>query len=161
LTNIYSLEDINIEKYKILIAIGDSQIRKKIVNELPINTEYFTYIDKKAILMDKNNIKIGEGSIICAGSILTTNIKIGKFNHINLNTTIGHDAELGDYITTTPGVHISGETKIGNNSYFGCGSVIRNKISICDNVIIGMNGVITKDIKEEGTYIGIPIRKLK
>jgi hypothetical protein len=24
-----------------------------------------------------------------------------------------------------------------------------------------MNGVITKDIKEEGTYIGIPIRKLK
>jgi sugar O-acyltransferase (sialic acid O-acetyltransferase NeuD family) len=152
------LEEININKYKVLICIGDPNIRKKIVDELPSNTEYYTYIDKHAIILDKNTISIGEGSIITAGSVLTTNIKIGKFNHINLNNTIGHDTILNDFITTTPGVHISGNVNIGNNVYFGCGAVVRNNINICDNTIIGMNAVVTKNINVSGTYIGCPAR---
>jgi sugar O-acyltransferase (sialic acid O-acetyltransferase NeuD family) len=154
------LEEMDINKYKVLICIGDPNIRKKIVSELPLNTEYYTYIDKHAIILDKNTVSIGVGSVITAGSVLTTNIKIGKFNHINLNTTIGHDTILNDFISTTPGVHISGNVNIGNNVYFGCGAVVRNNISICDNTIIGMNAVVTKNIIEPGTYIGCPVRKM-
>jgi sugar O-acyltransferase (sialic acid O-acetyltransferase NeuD family) len=155
------LEELDIYKYSVLIAIGDQNIRKKIVDELPKDTEYYTYIDKRAYILDKPTIYIGKGSIITAGSILTTNIRIGEFNHINLNTTIGHDVIIGNYITTTPGVHISGETNIGNNCYFGCNSTVRNKINICDNVTIGMNSLVNKDIKEPGIYVGIPIQKIK
>jgi sugar O-acyltransferase (sialic acid O-acetyltransferase NeuD family) len=154
------LEEIDINKYKVLICIGEPNIRKKIVNELPLNTEYYTYIDKHAIILDKSTISIGEGSIITAGSVLTTNINIGKFNYIYLNTTIGHDTILNDYITATAGIHISGNVNIGNNVYFGCGAVVRNNISICDNTIIGMNAVVTKNIIEPGTYIGCPARKV-
>jgi len=161
LLNTRPIENLDTNKYKVLIAIGDPNIRKKIVNELPENTEYFTYIDKRAIILDKNTISIGKGCIITAGSILTTNINIGNFNHLNLNTTIGHDTNIGNFNTTTPGVHISGEINIGNNCYFGCGSSIKNKINICNDVIIGMNGVVTKNINESGTYVGIPVKKIK
>ncbi len=153
------LEELDTNKYKVIICIGEPSIRKKIVDELPLNTDYHTYIDKHAIILDKETVNIGKGSIITAGSILTTNINIGKFNHINLDNTIGHDTNLDDYITTTTGVHISGNVNIGKNVYFGCGSVVRNNVNIGDNIIIGMNAVVTKNITEPGTYIGIPAKK--
>lgn len=155
-----SLENINIDKYKILICIGDINLRQNIVNSLPKNTEYYTYIDKDSKILDKKTVIIGKGSIIAAGSILTTNIKIGNFTHINLNSTIGHDVITGEYLTTAPGVHISGETILGKNIYLATGCAIRNKIKICDNTIIGMNSVVNKDIIESGIYVGSPVKKL-
>jgi len=154
-------ENMDINKYKILICIGDSKIRNNIVNLLPANTEYFTYIDKDAKILDKKTIVIGKGSIITAGSILTTNITIGEFSHINLNTTLGHDIKINDYLTTSPGVHISGEINIGKNVYLATGCVLRNKINICDNVVIGMNSVVNKNITESGVYVGSPVIKIK
>jgi sugar O-acyltransferase (sialic acid O-acetyltransferase NeuD family) len=158
---VYELENIDINKYKVLIAIGDPKIRKSIVNELPACTEYYTYIDKYAKILDKENVNIGKGSIITAGTVITTNIKIGDFTHINLNNTIGHDTIINNYVTTTPGVHIAGNCNIGNNCYFGSGCIVRNNINICDNVVIGMNGVVSKNIEEEGVYVGVPVKKLK
>jgi sugar O-acyltransferase (sialic acid O-acetyltransferase NeuD family) len=155
------LEEIDISKYKILVAIGDPFIRKKIIDSFSKDTEYYTYIDKYSKILDKETVNIGKGSIIAAGSILTTNIKIGEFVHLNLNTTVGHDSIIKDYVTTTPGVHISGETNIGNCCYFGCGSVIKNKVTICDDIIVGMNGVVNKNITEKGIYVGVPVKKIK
>ena len=155
------LEEIDINNYRALVAIGNPLLRKKIIESLPFEIEHYTFIDKRAILLDKDTINIGEGSIITAGTVITTNINIGKFSHLNLNTTVGHDSNLGDFLTTTPGVHISGETNIGKYAYFGCGSVVKNKINICDNVVVGMNSVVNKDITESGVYVGAPIKKIK
>jgi sugar O-acyltransferase (sialic acid O-acetyltransferase NeuD family) len=157
----YDISKFDSLKYKALITITDGNERKDIIHSLPKKTEYYTYIDKHAILMDKNNIHIREGSIICAGTILTTNIKLGKFTQINLSTTIGHDTEMGDFCTTAPGVNISGNCKIGNNVYFGTNSSVKPKIQITDNVIIGLNSGVVKNITESGIYIGTPSIKLK
>ena len=127
---------------------------------MPKNTSYYTYIDKNAILMDKKNIKIGEGSIICAGTILTTNLVFGNFTQLNLLTTVGHDTIVGDFCTTGPGVNISGNCNIGNNVYFGSNCTIKQKINIVDNVTIGLGSSVVKHIIEPGVYIGSPVRKL-
>jgi sugar O-acyltransferase (sialic acid O-acetyltransferase NeuD family) len=159
--NCYDISKFDFFKYKALITITNGDERKDIINYLPKKTEYYTYIDENAILMDKNNINIGEGSIICAGTILTTNLKLGKFTQLNLSTTIGHDTELGNFCTTAPGVNISGNCKIGNNVYFGTNSSIKPNIKIVDNVIIGLNSGVVKNISESGIYIGTPSIKFK
>lgn len=145
-------------KYEIAIAIGDPIIRKQIVSKLPKETKYFTFIHESVMIFD--NVIIGEGSIICPGVIITTNCKLGNHTHLNLNTTIGHDNILGDYFTTAPGVNISGNNIIGNCVYFGTNSVTKQKINICDNVIIGLNSGVVKNITESGTYIGTPSKRL-
>jgi sugar O-acyltransferase (sialic acid O-acetyltransferase NeuD family) len=150
----------NPNEYEIVIAIADSKARERIVNSLPKNTKYFNHIHPTAQLHGPD-IVIGEGSIICAGSIITTNVKIGKHAHINLITTIGHDCVIGDYFTTAPGVQISGNETIGNRVYFGTRSCIKQKITICDDVVIGMNSGVTKNINEPGIYIGTPVKKIK
>jgi|TARA_B110000208_G_scaffold77266_1_gene99001 sugar O-acyltransferase (sialic acid O-acetyltransferase NeuD family) len=159
--NVKAIEDLDFNKYKILLAIGDPKIRKKIVSSFPDDADYLTYIDKHAIILDHETIKIGKGSVICAGSILTSNINLGNFSQINLNSTIGHDCNIDEYFTTAPGVHISGKSNIGTCNYFGTNSSSINNINICSNVTIGMNSNVIKNITEEGTYVGNPLKKIK
>ena len=148
------------DKYEVVVAIADSKDRERIVNGLPKSTKYFTHIHPSAQIHGEDVI-IGEGSIICAGTIITTNVKIGKHAHLNLITTIGHDCVIGDYFTTAPKVQISGNEIIGSRVYFGSGSCVKQKIHICDDVTIGMNAAVVKNIEEPGTYVGVPSKKIK
>jgi len=157
---ILPLSKFNPNEYEVVIAIADSYHRQRIVESLPKDTKYFTHIHPTAQIHGPD-VKIGEGSIICAGTIITTNVVIGKHAHLNLITTIGHDCVIGDYFTTAPGVQISGNETIGNRVYFGTRSCIKQKLTICDDVIIGMNAGVTKNITEVGTYVGTPAYKIK
>jgi len=158
--NIFPLSKFNPNIYEVIIAIGNPKDRFNMVQKLPKNTKYFTFIHPTVQILG-DDINIGEGSIICAGCILTTNTKIGKHTHLNLLTTIGHDCEIGDYFTTAPGTKISGNCNIGDRVYFGTNSCTKEKTNICDDVIIGLNSGVVKNINLEGTYIGTPCIKIK
>lgn len=156
---VISDEEFDPEKYKVVVAVGDPKIRRKIVEKLPENTEYTTIIHPSAVISPWVNI--GKGTVITAGSVVTTDIKLGEHTHLNLLTTIGHDCVIGDYFTTAPGVKISGICDIGDSVYFGTNSSVRQAIKICDNVTIGMGAVVVKHITEPGIYIGSPAKQLK
>lgn len=152
------ISNFNSEKYKAIVAVGDPHGREKIIKQLPKSTKFETLIHPNITISKWN--KIGEGSIICAGCILTCNIELGQHTHVNLDCTIGHDCKIGDYFTAAPSVNISGKCKIGKKVYIGTNSAIRDKISICDEVTIGMGSIVVKDINEPGIYIGNPTKKL-
>jgi sugar O-acyltransferase (sialic acid O-acetyltransferase NeuD family) len=156
---IYPLSKFNPKEYEVLVAIGDPRDRYDVIHRLPKETQYFTFIHPSAQILG-NDVYIGKGSIICAGSILTTNVKIGDHAHLNLQTTIGHDCLIGDYFTTAPGVKISGNCKISDLVYLGTNSSIREKIEICNDVTIGLNAGVVKNIIEPGVYVGTPSAKI-
>jgi sugar O-acyltransferase (sialic acid O-acetyltransferase NeuD family) len=111
-------------------------------------------------------IEIGEGTVICAGNILTTNIKLGQHVQINLDCTIGHDVIMGDYATLAPGVHVSGCVHIGKRAYIGTGAVIingtqDNPLVIGDDAIVGAGACVTKSIPSGQTWGGVPAKLLK
>lgn len=111
-------------------------------------------------------IEIGEGTVICAGNILTTNIVLGKHIQINLSCTIGHDVIMRDYVTLAPGVLISGYVHIGKRVYIGTGAVIingtkNNPIVIGDDVVIGAGASVTQSIPSGETWVGVPARPIK
>jgi sugar O-acyltransferase (sialic acid O-acetyltransferase NeuD family) len=153
------LSKFNPDKYVVMIAVANSKDREDIVKQLPVNTQYFTFIHPTAQLMS-NNITIGEGSFIGANSIITCNVEIGKHAILNRGNHIGHDCKIGDYFSAMPGSIVSGNVTLGNKVYLGTNSCIREKITICDNVTIGLNTGIVKNITESGVYVGENIRKL-
>ena len=155
---IMPLSTIDTNKHIISIAIGDSKIRENIVNHLPNYIEYITLIHPNVIL--SKFITIGEGSIICAGSILTCDIKIGKHSHLNLKTTVGHDCIINDFFTTAPNVSISGNCIIDKHVYLGTSSMLKQGLTITKNVTVGMGAVVTKNIIKTGVYIGNPAKEL-
>lgn len=146
------------EKHCVTIAIGDSGIREKAITQLPKGVEFISLIHPAAVI--SKWVTLGEGAIVCAGTIITCDINIGKHAQLNLNTTIGHDCNIGDFFTTAPGVNISGNCTFGDHVYFGTSSSIKQGVSLIGDVTIGMGAVVTKDIKEPGVYIGSPARKL-
>lgn len=158
--NILPLSQFDENEYEVVVAIGDPKDRSDMIQKLPKNTKYFTYIHPTVITLG-NDIEIGEGSIICAGCILTTNIKIGKHAHLNLQTTIGHDCRIGAHFTTAPGAKVSGNCKIGDMVYLGTNSSIKEKITVSKLTTIGSNATVVKDIQESGTYVGTPAKKIK
>ena len=157
---IFPLSKFDPNEYEVLVAIGDPRDRFDMIQRLPKNTKYFTFIHPSSILLG-NDISIGEGSIICAGCILTTNVKLGNHTHLNLQTTIGHDCEIGDYFTTAPGVKISGNCRIYDCVYIGTNASVKEKISIHSLATIGMNAGVVKNITEPGIYVGTPSKLIK
>jgi sugar O-acyltransferase (sialic acid O-acetyltransferase NeuD family) len=157
--NIFPLSEFDEDKYEALIAIGNPLDRYDISKKLPKNTKYFKFIHPSALLLD-SDIEIGDGSIVCANVIITTNVKIGKHAHINLQTTIGHDVIIGDFFTSAPGVKISGNCKIYDMVYIGTNASIKEKISIHSLSTIGLNAGVVKHIEQPGTYVGTPAKKI-
>lgn len=143
-------------------AVGSAKIREKIINKTKrVNPQikYATLVDPSVLMSEI--IEIGEGTIICAGSILTTNIKIGNHVHINLDCTIGHDAILKDYVTLYPSVNISGNVKIGNQVELGTGSKVIQGIKIGEKTLVGAGSTIIRDFQGNGTLVGNPGRVLE
>lgn len=159
--NTFPIEAIDFINERILVCIGDPKLREEMVNKLPNHAKFARFIHSSAKILDTHGVYIGEGSIICAGCILTTNIVLGRHAHLNLNTTIGHDVRAGDYFTTAPAVNISGNLDAGDRVYFGTNSSTREKISICDDVTVGLNAGVVKNIKDPGIYVGSPAKLLK
>lgn len=104
--------------------------------------------------------QVGQGSIICPGVILTTNITIGDLALVNIGATIGHDCRIGNNVTISPGANISGNVTIGDNVYIGTGSCIREGIQIGEGATVGMGAVVTKDVPARTVVVGNPAKPL-
>ena len=147
-------------EYLIMVAVADSKDRFDMIQRLPKETQFFTFIHPTALILS-DNVQVGEGSFIGANSILTTNIKIGKHAILNRGNQIGHDSEIGDYFSAMPGAIVSGNVTIGDCVYMGTNSAIKEKLSIHSLSTIGMNSCVVKHIKEPGVYVGVPTKKIK
>jgi sugar O-acyltransferase (sialic acid O-acetyltransferase NeuD family) len=146
-------------EYEVMVALGNSKHRYDIVQRLPKETKYFTFIHPTALIMD--TVDIGEGSFIGAYSILTTNIKIGKHALLNRSVQIGHDSVIGDYFSAMPGAIVSGNVTIYDCVYMGSNSTIKEKISVHSLSTLGINAAVVKHIEASGTYVGVPAKLLK
>ena len=43
----------------------------------------------------------------------------------------------------------------------GAGATVINNVDICDKCIVGAGAVVVKNIVDCGTYVGVPVRKIK
>lgn len=148
------------EEIYVVIAIGNPEIRKNIYQSLSQNHVLsFPNIIAKDVRIDKT-IKLGIGNIICTHNVLTTNITLGNFNHINLSCTLGHDTVIHDFVTIYPGVNVSGNVTVHSYSELGTGSKIIQGKTINENIIVGAGGVVVRNLTQPGTYVGVPVKQI-
>lgn len=141
-------------------AVGSSNVRKKIIEKLKDTSVKFATLVDPSVLYS-NSVKIGEGAIVCAGTIITVDVNIGDHVIVNLDCTIGHDAVIDDFVTIYPSVNVSGNVLIGECSELGTGTQIIQGKKVISNTIIGAGAIVVKDCLESGTYVGSPAKKIK
>ncbi len=154
------LKDVKEEVYAVA-AIGSARVKKAVVDRLAEYryVRFATLIDPSVI--HSGRVEIGEGSIICAGTILTVDIRIGKHVIINLDCTVGHDAEIGNYTTIYPSVNISGNVTVGEEAELGTGTQIIQGKRIGDRAVLGAGTVVIRDIESDCTAVGSPAKVVK
>ncbi len=91
---------------------------------------------------------------------MTTNIRMGRHVLLNLNCTVGHDTVLGDYVTVSPGVNISGRVRLDDGVDCGTGASILPGVAVGHDTRIGAGSVVTKDWPPELTLVGVPARPM-
>lgn len=144
-----------------VVAVGVSRTREKIVSNMKTvnpSIKFGTVIDPSVEI--SNLVTIGEGTIICAHTIITVNIEIGAHVIINLDCTIGHDAVLQDFVTLYPSVNVSGITNIGHAVELGTGMQIIQGKSVGDYSIVGAGALVVKDIPAKCTAVGSPAKPI-
>jgi serine O-acetyltransferase len=96
-------------------------------------------------------------------------IGTGFFIDHGMGVVVGETAEIGDYVTLFQGVTLGGTGKergkrhptLGNHVVVGAGAKILGGIMIGDNVKIGANSVVLKNVPPNSTVIGVPARIIK
>ena len=142
-----------------VVGIGNSAIREKIARQLN-NVRWYTAIHPSAVISALDT-KIGVGSVIMANAVINPSAYVGEHSIVNTAAVVEHDNHIGSFAHISVGAKLGGTVSVGSHTWVGIGAAISNNISICDHCTIGAGAVIIRDIKESGTYVGIPARKIK
>ena len=96
-----------------------------------------------------------------AGAVINSGARIGTGCIVNTCASVDHDCNVGDYVHIAVGSHLCGTVSMGDETWIGAGAIVSNNISICSECMIGAGAVVVKDIKESGTYVGVPAKKVR
>jgi sugar O-acyltransferase (sialic acid O-acetyltransferase NeuD family) len=143
------------------IGVGNPDLKRKIAEKLLVDGQasFPSLVDPSVVFDDSSEaVVIGNGVIICANSVLTTDIKLGDFVYVNLDCTVGHDCQIGAYTTLSPGVHVSGRVQLGREVFAGTGAVFLEQLQVTDRAVVGAGAVVARSIDHAGTYVGIPAK---
>jgi sugar O-acyltransferase (sialic acid O-acetyltransferase NeuD family) len=147
--------------YYAAIGVGSPETIRKIVRSfsLRLNLEWPNLVHPSCI-GDWERISFLKGCIVCAGNIFTTDILIGAFNVINLNSTLGHDLSTGDFCVINPNCSTSANVTLQGSNLIGVGSTILAGCSVGFEATLGAGAVLTKDIPDGETWAGVPAKRL-
>lgn len=150
------------ELLHVAIAIGHpaskAQVRQKLTNEHLV----FPVLMHPEVSDEPYQFnRIGDGTIITKGCILTTNITLGKHVLLNLGCTLGHDVKIGDYSSLMPHVNIAGNSTLGQAVYAGTNATVIQFLEVGADAVIGAGAVVHRDLPAAVTAVGVPARVIK
>ena len=72
----------------------------------------------------RSEVKMGEGNLIQAGTVIDTRAELGSNIAIGFNVLIGHNCVIEDHVTFSGGVILNGGVRVGEGTFLGMGSIL-------------------------------------
>jgi acetyltransferase-like isoleucine patch superfamily enzyme len=94
---------------------------------------------------EDGELEIGEGAIIRSGTVIYSNVKIGKKLRTGHNVLIRENTVIGNNVLVGTNSVIDGDCRIGNNVNIQTGVYITRYTIVEDDVFLGPFSVTTND----------------
>lgn len=154
------LEKNGSNKVTAICAIGNPRAKYTVVGKISgYGLNYVNLIHPDAKI--GKFVEMGYGNVICCNSFISVNIKIGNHVSINPGCGIGHDVVIGDFSSLYWNVTLSGNVSIGDGCEIGSKADIIPQRSVGSWSVIGAGAVVTKDIPDNCTAVGVPAKPVK
>ena len=150
------IEHIKDKDVDFVIGIGDNEIRTEIAQKHDVN--WVSLVHPSAQIA--KGVCVGKGTVVMANTAINACSQVGEHCIINTGAIVEHDNLIGNYVHISPGVKLGGTVRVGDKTHIGIGATVSNNVNICPDCIIGAGAVVVNDIEEEGTYVGVPARKI-
>lgn len=138
-----------------VLGIGSPSVRRMLVEKLDaLGCCAFTAIHPNASIGSR--AAIAEGVVICAGAVISTNVRLDRHVHINPNATVGHDSTLGEFCSVNPGGVISGEVTVQPGVLIGATATVLQQLTVGANTTVGAAALVTKDVPPDVIVKGVP-----
>ncbi|GAB3041685.1 acetyltransferase [Parafrigoribacterium mesophilum] len=142
----------------LLVCVGSGSARRSVVRRLlalGVGEQRFgTLVDASVHI--PGSCSVGVGSILLAGTVLTTDVTVGKHAVVMPNVTLTHDNVLKDFATVASGVCLGGGVVLGEASYLGMNASVRQSVRVGAGAVIGMGSVVLHDVPNDETWAGVP-----
>ena len=116
-----------------------------------------------AMIADGGRIDVEEGCFFNDSCTVSSrdSIRIGAQTRFGENVKIydhDHTYECGQFTSD----YVSAPVSVGSRCWFGSNVVILRGVTVCDDVVVGANGIIAKSISEPGVYVaGGGLRRIR
>lgn len=139
------------------VAIGNNFVRMEKIDYLSKQKiPLATLIHPSAIISP--SAQIGEGSVVFARAVLNPDCTVNPGCIINTGAIIEHDCLIGRGVHISPGVNLAGNVQVGDLSWVGIGTSVRQCIKIGKQVMIGAGSAVVNDLPDHCTAFGVPAK---
>lgn len=111
--------------------------------------------------IDMTHVEYGNNLMLCEGTIVGPGVNIGHHLTCRLGSIISHEVIIENYVYISPGVTVCGDVNLKDGCDIGAGATILPGLTIGENTIIGAGAMVTKDIPDNVTAVGVPARIIK
>ncbi len=149
----------------VVVAVGDPRLRERLAGAvMAAGLAAAPPLVHPSVELAPGLVQLGEGVVICPGSIVTVNVEIGPHVQVNVHSSVMHDARIGAYATLSPATRINGNVHVGERAFLGSGAVTVNghpgrPLVIGADAVVGAGAVVTKDVAPGTTVTGVPARE--
>lgn len=107
-----------------------------------------------------SDVVLGDGTVVCPGVLMTTNLRIGEHVLLNIGCTVGHDTVIEDFATVNPGATISGDVRLGEGVLIGTNAAVNQGLQVGAGAVVGSGAAAVKNVEPGVTAVGVPARPL-